>query len=79
MFNADGAIGGTAQKVGGPLAKDGVVGFVSAFVPSLFAFLCAVENKSKPSGAVVNGSRGREKSAEYYWIERLLDEFPNIV
>jgi len=79
MFNADGAIGGTAQKVGGPLAKDGFVGFVSAFILSLIAFLCAVEEKSEPSGAVVNGSRGREKAAEYYWIEKLLDEFPNVV
>jgi hypothetical protein len=34
---------------------------------------------SGPSGTVVNGDRGREKIAEYYWIERLLDEFPNVV
>ncbi|KAG8528942.1 uncharacterized protein KY384_006631 [Bacidia gigantensis] len=26
MFNADGALGGTAQKVGGPLDKQGAVG-----------------------------------------------------
>ncbi|CAF9918664.1 hypothetical protein IMSHALPRED_004370 [Imshaugia aleurites] len=26
MFNADGAIGGTAQKIGGPLDKDGSIG-----------------------------------------------------
>jgi len=26
MFKADGAVGGTAQKVGGPFDKDGVVG-----------------------------------------------------
>ncbi|KAH8814141.1 hypothetical protein F5882DRAFT_281792 [Hyaloscypha sp. PMI_1271] len=26
MFKADGAIGGTAEKVGGPFAKDGFVG-----------------------------------------------------
>ncbi|MCJ1395471.1 hypothetical protein MMC18_008357 [Xylographa bjoerkii] len=26
MFNADGAIGGTAQKVGGPLDKEGMIG-----------------------------------------------------
>jgi hypothetical protein len=29
MFKADGAIGGTADKVGGPFAKDGFVGLVS--------------------------------------------------
>jgi len=34
---------------------------------------------SGPSGAVVNGDRGREKFAEYYLVERLLDEFPNVV
>jgi hypothetical protein len=28
MFKADGVIGGTAQKLGGPFAKDGVVGLV---------------------------------------------------
>ncbi|KAL8906828.1 MAG: hypothetical protein Q9171_006108 [Xanthocarpia ochracea] len=26
MFNPDGALGGTAQKIGGPLDKEGVVG-----------------------------------------------------
>lgn len=26
MFNADGAIGGTAQKVGGPFDKEGSIG-----------------------------------------------------
>jgi hypothetical protein len=38
MFKADGAIGGTADKVGGPFAKDGFVGLVfpSHFLPSLF-------------------------------------------
>jgi hypothetical protein len=37
MFKADGAIGGTADKVGGPFAKDGFVGCVSPshFLPSL--------------------------------------------
>lgn len=32
MFKADGAIGGTAEKVGGPFAKDGFVGLVSPFL-----------------------------------------------
>lgn len=32
MFKADGAIGGTAEKVGGPFAKDGFVGLVSSFL-----------------------------------------------
>ena len=37
MFKADGAIGGTAEKVGGPFARDGAVGsvvhlFVSSFL-----------------------------------------------
>jgi hypothetical protein len=26
MFKADGAIGGTADKIGGPLSKDGAIG-----------------------------------------------------
>ena len=36
MFKADGAIGGMAEKVGGPFAKDGFVGLVSSFFLSLF-------------------------------------------
>ena len=26
-----------------------------------------------------NVSSGRETAAEYYWVERLLEEFPNVV
>lgn len=36
MFKADGAIGGTAEKVGGPFAKDGFVGLVSFTFSPLF-------------------------------------------
>jgi hypothetical protein len=36
MFKADGAIGGTAEKVGGPFAKDGFVGLVFPFFVSFF-------------------------------------------
>jgi hypothetical protein len=37
MFKADGAIGGTADKVGGPFAKDGFVGcFPFTFLWSYF-------------------------------------------
>lgn len=38
MFKADGAIGGTAQKVGGPFAKDGFVGLVFTFFDPLVPF-----------------------------------------
>jgi hypothetical protein len=84
MFKADGAIGGTAEKVGGPFAKDGFIGLVSPFFVSSFLappqILCACSCLlGEVSRGAVNGSRGREKAAEYYWVERLLDEFPNVV
>lgn len=34
MFKADGAIGGTADKIGGPLAKDGAIRWVNTFSSS---------------------------------------------
>jgi hypothetical protein len=40
MFKADGVIGGTVGKVGGPFAKDGIVGLVFlSSIPVLIAFL----------------------------------------
>jgi hypothetical protein len=28
---------------------------------------------------VVNGGRGREKVGAYHWVERMLEEFPNVM
>jgi hypothetical protein len=39
MFKADGAIGGTAQKVGGEFAKDGLIGLVFPFFVPLQLFI----------------------------------------
>ena len=33
MFKKDGAIGQVGEKVGGPLASDGTIGYVELFVP----------------------------------------------
>jgi hypothetical protein len=80
MFKADGAVGGTAEKVGGPFAKDGVVGLVFSF-HILTVLLLAVSKlwgELGRSSQVADESSGWTKAAEF-WVERLLEEFPNVV
>ncbi len=82
MFKADGAIGGTADKVGGPFAKDGFVGLVSPFHIPLSAYLLSmsVEVMGKSwgrSSQVADESSDWAQAAEF-WVERLLEEFPNV-
>ena len=55
MFKADGAIGGTADKVGGPFAKDGFVGLVSPFTfPTVFVSFC-LETLGRVGGVKPSG------------------------
>lgn len=37
-----------------------------------------LQTRERLSTERFNRSRRREKTAEYYWVERLLDEFPNV-
>jgi hypothetical protein len=86
MFKADGTIGGTAEKVGGPFARNGIVGLVSPFLHPSFSLCQTAEVKSDPilqscerwCKERFNARSRREKAAEYYWVERLLEEFPNV-
>lgn len=83
MFKADGAIGGTADKVGGPFAKDGFVGLVSPFHVSLWSYLLSMSFEAMgkrwgKSSQVADASSDWAKAAEF-WVERLLEECPNVV
>jgi hypothetical protein len=48
MFKADGAIGGTVEKIGGPFASDGIVGLVSPFLDPSFSLCQTTEVKVEP-------------------------------
>jgi hypothetical protein len=84
MCKVDGAIGGTADRVGGPFAKDGVVGLVFSFHISLQFYLlsvCRSDGKRKSwgrSSQVADEGSDWAKAAEF-WVERLLEEFRNVV
>lgn len=81
MFKADGAIGGTADKVGGPFARDGFVGLVSPFHifhgSCFFLWLLKRRGELGEASQVADESSDWAKAAEF-WVERLLEEFPNV-
>jgi hypothetical protein len=73
MFKADGAMGGTADKIGGPLAKDGAIGWVNSF-PS-FSF-----SDGDSGGCEELEREWRKKGGRDWeigeWVEVLLEVVP---